>query len=363
MAMHATNKYFYISSSPPPPPVSLLLLFPMAATYFSLNTSPSHSRLPSSPSSPSPLHPSPSPCCFLLARTTSPHNLNVLVCMAAFPGLCIGRALRRSVKSSNSWGLISSARARARVSSAQAVWKQEVLWTEAPVSDIAPAGEQLFHLVVDISGNRELMQGYTKAGQYLQLKVGNSDPAFMSIASPPSAALKGYLEFLIKDVEGVTAGILCDLGKGDKIELSQVLGRGFNVGQIYPVEEFPTVLLFATGTGISPIRALLESGIKAKDRRDVRLYYGARNLQRMAYQDKFQDWENLGVRILPVLSQPDDKWDGEQGYVQVAFSKSKALIKPAHTGVFLCGQKAMTEELTTLLLAEGVRKEKILLNF
>lgn len=34
----------------------------------------------------------------------------------------------------------------------------------------------------------------------------------------------------------------------------------------------------------SPIRSLLESGFDADKRSDVRLYYGARNLKRMAYQ-------------------------------------------------------------------------------
>lgn len=34
----------------------------------------------------------------------------------------------------------------------------------------------------------------------------------------------------------------------------------------------------------SPIRSLIESGFSAAKRSDVRLYYGARNLKRMAYQ-------------------------------------------------------------------------------
>ncbi len=34
----------------------------------------------------------------------------------------------------------------------------------------------------------------------------------------------------------------------------------------------------------SPIHSLLEAGFDARKRRDVRLYYGARNLDRMAYQ-------------------------------------------------------------------------------
>ncbi len=34
----------------------------------------------------------------------------------------------------------------------------------------------------------------------------------------------------------------------------------------------------------SPIRSLMEAGFDAHKRQDVRLYYGARNLGRMAYQ-------------------------------------------------------------------------------
>lgn len=34
-------------------------------------------------------------------------------------------------------------------------------------------------------------------------------------------------------------------------------------------------------------------------------------------QDRFKDWESSGVKIVPVLSQPDGNWTGESGYVQV----------------------------------------------
>lgn len=34
-------------------------------------------------------------------------------------------------------------------------------------------------------------------------------------------------------------------------------------------------------------------------------------------QDRFEEWESTGVKIVPVLSQPDDSWKGERGYVQV----------------------------------------------
>ena len=32
-------------------------------------------------------------------------------------------------------------------------------------------------------------------------------------------------------------------------------------------------------------------------------------------QDRFKVWADSGVTVVPVLSQPEDGWDGESGYV------------------------------------------------
>ncbi|PSS13453.1 Fruit protein like, partial [Actinidia chinensis var. chinensis] len=79
--------------------------------------------------------------------------------------------------------------------------------------------------------------------------------------------------------------------------------------------------------------------------------------------DRFKNWESSGVKIIPVLSQSDDNWTGERGYVQAAFSRAKKLYSPLATGAVLCGQKQMSEEVTSILVADGVSTEKILKNF
>jgi NAD(P)H-flavin reductase len=84
----------------------------------------------------------------------------------------------------------------------------------------------------------------------------------------------------------------------------------------------------------------------------VRLYYGARNLQMMAYQDRFAEWESTGLKIVLVLSQPDYSRKGER--VQKAFLEAKNIANPASTGAVLCGQKQMLEEVTLSLAADGV---------
>ncbi|KAM3741307.1 hypothetical protein ACB098_08G166500 [Castanea mollissima] len=251
------------------------------------------------------------------------------------------------------------------LAAAAAVRQDTTVWTPAPLTEIEPAAESLFHVTIDVSDAPDLAVSHTRPGQYLQLRVPDVEkPSFLAIASPPSLSeARGAFEFLVKTVAGSTAELLCGLKKGDVVELSQVMGRGFDIDRVDPPESFPTLLIFATGSGISPIRSLIESGFNADKRSDVRLYYGARNLKRMAYQDRFKDWESSGVKIVPVLSQPDGNWMGESGYVQAAFTRAKQIYSPQSTGAVLCGQKQMTEEITSILVADGVSSEKILKNF
>ncbi|KAF3779848.1 Fruit protein [Nymphaea thermarum] len=251
---------------------------------------------------------------------------------------------------------------RSAVSVAASVKQEEILWTRAPVSVVEPAAESLFHVSVDLSDSPGLAASYVAAGQYLQVRALECRPAFLAIASPPSPS-GTKLDFLIKDIDGSAASLICRLRRGDVVELGPVMGKGFNISEISPPESFSSVLIFATGSGISPIRALIESGFDAKMRPDVRLYYGARNLQRMAYQDRFKDWESYGVNVVPVLSQPDDRWTGEKGYVQAAFARAKQILDPSSTGAVLCGHKQMAEDVTSILVADGVSSKKILKNF
>lgn len=47
-------------------------------------------------------------------------------------------------------------------------------------------------------------------------------------------------------------------GAGAEVSVSPVMGKGFRMERA-PTTEHPTCLLFATGSGISPIKALIES--------------------------------------------------------------------------------------------------------
>ena len=133
--------------------------------------------------------------------------------------------------------------------------------------------------------------------------------------------------------------------------------------------DFPTqnVLLFATGSGIAPIRAAMESGQlnvagSSTGGRTARLYYGVQNPDELCFVDQFGAWEQQGFQIVPVLSQPPADWEGRTGYVQAALEEDGVPI-PRNSGALLCGMKGMAESVKDILLKAGVFEGRVLTNF
>lgn len=142
---------------------------------------------------------------------------------------------------------------RCLADSAAAVRRDTTVWTPTPLIKVSPAAETLFFITVDVSKSPELAASYTKAGQYLLVRPRDRfvRPTVLSISSPPSiASSKGVFEFLVRSIAGSTAELLCQLQKGDVVELSSAIGNGFDVDRISPPDRYQTVLIFATGSGI-----------------------------------------------------------------------------------------------------------------
>ncbi|CAO1948838.1 unnamed protein product, partial [Urochloa humidicola] len=69
---------------------------------------------------------------------------------------------------------------------------------------------------------------------------------------------------------------LCNLRPGDLVHVGAgVVDRGFDVARITDVRD---VLVFTTGSGISPIRSLIEPDFVEDHKAGISLFYGVRNL-------------------------------------------------------------------------------------
>lgn len=187
--------------------------------------------------------------------------------------------------------------------------------------------------------------------------------AFIAIASAPKAG--NPFELLVKEQPpsdwGPGTGWLTGAEAGAAIEMSQVMGGGF-LKSDDALAGVSDVLLFAAGSGISPIRATMESGaLSGCD--NVKLYYGAQTPAMMSYQDKFDAWEKLGVDVTAVISKPDGTdWKGATGYVQDA-AKKDGCDNPKNTAILLCGMKGMAEGVKELAEELGIPEDRVLTNF
>jgi len=241
-------------------------------------------------------------------------------------------------------------------------WGPEPIWSKAKVIENTKASSNAISLKIEVP--EDVSEGYTIPGQYLQMKENEEGkPLFLAIASAPKDG--NVFEFLIKESDNngwVTSS------SPSELQISQVMGSGYAMKENFEgfKYDFPVqnIIMAATGSGIAPIRSCIESSqlLIKNSGRSARLYYGCRSFEEMAYVDKFEEWEDLGVEVVPILSQPSGNWGGRTGYVQTAIEEDGVLV-PRNSGALVCGVKGMAEAVKEDLMKAGVFEGRILFNF
>ena len=226
-------------------------------------------------------------------------------------------------------------------------------WFEAHVVSISSAAEGLVHLRLDVPP--EVAASHTVPGQYVKLSVESVGEGFFAVASRPSPS-GNRIELLLKLGAALTDAIR-RLSPGAALRITTAQGKGF------PLERARArdLVLVATGSGISPLRSVVEAVIARRaDFGKVSLYFGARTPASFAYREEWDAWRAGGIEVFPVVSRPQDTgWTGLTGYVQTHLGG----VHLATALAFLCGQKAMVEAVKKALTDQGVAPESIFLNF
>ena len=183
-------------------------------------------------------------------------------------------------------------------------------------------------------------------GQYANIHLPDGTSRSFSMATAPG----GDLTFHIRHIQGgrFTTGILPTLTPGATLSLQAPLGSF-----VYRAADFRPLLFLATGTGIAPIRAMLESLLDDGDCPPVTLYRGGRTPQDLYLRDEIQSWaERLTeFRFVPVLSRAGCEWDGARGHVQdVCLAE---MLDAPESAAYLCGSPTMIRDARGALLANG----------
>lgn len=184
-------------------------------------------------------------------------------------------------------------------------------------------------------------------GQYIDVIGPGGVRRSYSLANANAA--DKTLELHIRAVDG---GVMSDYWfkhakANDLLRLNGPLGTFF----LRSLDQLHLVFL-ATGTGIAPVKAMLESLAKTAPEqtpRSITVFWGGRTVE-----DLYFDPQAIptGHRFVPVLSRAAAGWAGVSGYVQNALLATQPDL--AHTAVYACGSDAMIRGAKASLLAAGL---------
>lgn len=167
-----------------------------------------------------------------------------------------------------------------------------------------------------------------EAGQYINILKGAVKRSY-SIANAKCSENK--MEFYIKEYKhGVMSNYWFNEAKeNDLLRIEGPLGTFF-----YRENESENIIFLATGTGIAPVKSILEqldSSVVLKDKK-IWLFWGGRFEEDIFWQP---DFNNLNLTFIPVLSRAEKGWKGASGYVQDAVLKANVNLTKAQ--VYACG--------------------------
>jgi CDP-4-dehydro-6-deoxyglucose reductase len=115
------------------------------------------------------------------------------------------------------------------------------------------------------------------------------------------------------------------------------------------------LIFIATGTGIAPVKAMVEELIQSCDKREVNIYWGMRCIEEL-YDTGLEKLANQhsNIQFKPVLSR-DETWTGFKGYVQHAVVSD--FMNLAEFDVYACGSLTMIEQAKQLFIKHHLPSE------
>lgn len=141
-------------------------------------------------------------------------------------------------------------------------------------------------------------------------------------------------------VRGVSSNFLCDLAVGDELRIVGPFGNNF----LLPDDPSTKLALVATGTGIAPMRAMIERRLAtgSATAESLMLIYGGRTPQEMPYLDRLTALHGQAIELHQAVSRVAGQ---PKRYVQdVVVGEGDKLLRWLREGngyLFACGLKGM----------------------
>jgi len=176
-----------------------------------------------------------------------------------------------------------------------------------------------------------------------------------SIASPRDGERPGYnnvsltvkrvtVDYDGNPVRGVASNYVCDLKKGDTVQVIGPFGATF----LMPEEPDSSLIMICTGTGSAPMRAMTERRRRLRgksggaDHGPLMLFFGARSQQELPYFGPLMNLPKDFIDINFAFSRtPDEPKRYVQDRLRERASEIAALLRRPNSYLYVCGLKGM----------------------
>lgn len=195
------------------------------------------------------------------------------------------------------------------------------------------------------------------AGQWIKLYLPGGIDRDYSIANRPEPARPDRLALAVTRVEnGPGSTALHEMQPGDRV--ASLGPSGFFVRE--DEHRGAPAIYVGTGTGLAPLRAMLQEEVLVASGPPQLLLFGCRTEDDLLWGDEIGAWGAGCSRFsfLPTLSCPSDRWEGRRGYVQAHLRD----LAGAHPGAhfYVCGLSRMVGEVRRILREElGIERRHV----
>lgn len=220
----------------------------------------------------------------------------------------------------------------------------------AEVIELRWLSHDIYHLQLRLPDDHGIVY---RPGQYLNIHLDDASHRSFSMANPPDA---GRIDLQIRRIAGgyFTDHLLGQVQPGQRLNIEMPHGAFY-----YREQDYRPIVFAATGTGIAPIKAILESLLDDDDCPPVRLYWGMRREQDLYLAREIASWCDrlYEFEFVPVLSSPSGDWRGRTGYVQDAILHDFPDL--SEHAIYLCGSPAMIQDAKIRLLRAGAQAPQV----
>lgn len=211
----------------------------------------------------------------------------------------------------------------------------------------------------------EWEMSYT-AGQFLTLITdinGESIRRAYSLCTSP--LVDEYPAVAVKKVENgrMSNHLNSNLKAGDKIQVLEPMG---NFTTAVDASKKRHLIMFAGGSGITPMMGISKSILHAEPESIISLIYANRNLESVIFKDEFdalQEQNEGRMRVIHVLDDAPINWQGESGLLNEEMLKKILDRIPnwgnAQTQYLMCGPEGMMKNVDLYLDTFGVDRANV----